>query len=518
MKTKTVKLNLMLSYPVKWTKWQVLRDLIQNFYDDASYKRFGKSFRYCYHEKSGTRGTLTLSMKSAGFNYEWLVHIGATTKQRTRKKFAGFYGEGFKLAAMCALRDYAWTIKVRSRNWHLSVTTIDTTIDGKTLRQLAYRIEDDIEHSNQTIITIENFCKNDLPAVEAAMQNFFYPENPLLGELIWNGDGGSVYKRSEIQKPDDLPISFDCGGDGVVFIAYQARGSFVAPVVVCNHNFKTRDRDRKNIGKGTVQDVIIDLSYTMSSQAAMLLLNALRKFWYSYPDSRQDVESWYATIRKLIIRMSRDMDVVRQFREQNPHLVVSEQPTNNMMASRRSLALDWHRMHQPELITVQESFSLLGYKNIIDVCEDAGGFNVTREPLGDEVKALEILKNAAKDVLDDFVYEFPPCLVINNESSNHVGMAHLTANKEKKLNREGYRIRYSIQQIEIKKSLLEADSFMEAFATYCHELCHCFGGDVSKTFSSALTDVIALVIQKKSVLETYHEQWKRCFGKRKLNA
>jgi len=109
--------------------------------------------------------------------------------------------------------------------------------------------------------------------------------------------------------------------------------------------------------------VVIDLSYNTSPQAAMYLLNSLRKFWYSYPTSRKDVESWHATIRKLIIRVSRDVEITRQFREQNPHLVVSEQPTNRMMESRRSLALDWHKMHQPQLIPVQESFSLLGYKH-----------------------------------------------------------------------------------------------------------------------------------------------------------
>jgi len=96
-------------------------------------------------------------------------------------------------------------------------------------------------------------------------------------------------------------------------------------------------------------------------------------------------------------------------------------------------------------------------------------------------------------------------------------MAHLIVNKEKKFNREGYRIRYSIHHVEIKKRLLESDAFMEAFATYCHELCHCFGGDASKIFSLALTDVIALTIQNQNVLEAYHGQWKHCFAKRKSN-
>jgi len=511
MTTKTVTLNLMLSYPVHWTKWQVLRDLIQNFYDDAGYERFGKSFSYFHREESGTKGSLVLSMKSAGFNYEWLIHIGATTKQDTQNKFAGLYGEGFKVAAMCALRDYGWSIEVRSRNWRLVVTTIDTAIDGRTLRQLAYTIEEGLEHSDQTVITIANFDKEYLPTVEAAMQNFYYPENPLFGEFVWQSDYGSIGKRSKIQKPKVLPTSYECGGDGIIFLAYQARGSFVTPIVVCNHHFKTSDRDRKTIGRGTVQDAIIDLSYSMPPHAAMFLLTSLRKYWYSYPDSRKDIESWYATIRKLILRIRLDENVVRRFRTQNPHLAVCERPTSKMMESRRSIAQEWQRINQPQLILVQENFSLLGYENIIDVCEAAGGFNVTREPLGDEVKALEILQNAAKDVLGDFVFEFPHCLVIHNESSVHDGTAHLIANKEKKKNRSGYRIRYSIRRIEIQKRLLRADRFMEAFATYCHELCHCFGGDASKTFSYALTDVIALTIRKRSVLVTYQKQWKHCF-------
>ena len=513
MKTKIINLNLMLSYPVEWSKWQVLRDIIQNFYDDAGYKRFGKLFRYHHQEKAGTAGTLTLSMKSAGFSYEWLIHIGATTKQEAKNKFAGFYGEGFKIAAMCALRDYAWSIDVRSRNWRLFVTTINTFIDGKTLRQLAYKIEDDLEHSDQTTILIENFDKDDLPRVEAAMQNFYYPENPLLGELIWSGDNGCIYERSSVQKPKDLPNSYGTGGDGIAFFAYQVRGSFVAPVVICNHHFRTRDRDRKAVCNGTVQDALIDLSYTMSPKAAMFLLSSLKKYWYSYPKTQEDVESWYATIRKMIIRMSSDADVVRQFRAQNPHLVFCEQPTTSMMASRRSHALAWQKVALPQFTLVQENFSLLGYKNIIDVCENAGGFSVTREPIGNEIKALEILQNAAKDVLNDFVYEFPPCLVIHNELSIHAGTAHITANKEKMVNRRGYRIRYLIDLIEIKKRLLSSDSFMEAFSVYCHELCHCFGGDTSKTFSQALTDVIALTIQKQNALEKYQEQWRLCFEK-----
>ena len=503
---KTIKLNLMLNYPVRWTKWQVLRDIIQNFYDEAGYEQFGKVFRYEYNDTSNSHGNLVLSMKSSGFNYEWLIHIGATTKQESREKYAGFYGEGFKVAAMCALRDFSWKIEVRSRNWRLSVVKLDTDIDGKLLQQLAYHIEENLDNSDQTIITISDFCKEDLPIVESATNNFYYPENPLFGEKIWSDARGAIYKRSNHPKPKSFPASFGCGGDGIVYLAYQVRGSFVQPFVLCDHYFKTKDRDRKTIGIGTVQDTLIDLSYHMSAEAAILLLEALSKYWYSYPSKKEDVESWYAVIRKLIIHLSWD-GAISQFREQNPNLAVCEKPTNKTMEWRRSQALRWQKAYRPDLKIVQENFSLLGYPTIIELCEKAGGFNVTRKPKPKEKEALDILLNAAKNVLKGFVFDFPSCLVIDNESSINSGTAITTPDKKNRVNSKGFKIRYVIHHIEIKKRLLRGDCFMEAFAVYCHELCHCFGGDASKSFSNALTDVIALTVQKQNALKKYHDEW-----------
>lgn len=508
---KTIELNLMLSYPVHWSKWQVLRDIIQNFYDEASYKRFGKIFHYEYRDFDTPKGKLVLSMKSEGFNYEWLIHIGATTKQESRKQFAGFYGEGFKVAAMCALRDFSWEIEVRSRDWCLSVVKIETDIDGKALQQMAYRVEEGLVNSDQTIITIGNFDKEDLPIVEAAMQNFYYPENPLLGELVWSDEQGAVYKRSDLRKPKDLPESFGCGGDGIVFLAYQVRGSFIMPFVLCNHHFKTEDRDRKTVGRGTVQDLLIDLSYSMPPQVATVLLESLKKYWYSYPNVQDDVESWYATVRKLILRLAWDKEIVKQFRSQNPNLAVCKRPTNRAMEGQRTQALLWQKATRPDLNLAQESFSLLGYPSIIDLCEQAGGFNAIREPDSHEAEALNILKNAAREVLQDFVLEFPSCLIIDNESSAFVGTAVTVPLKEKRMNSMGHKIRYAIHRIELKKKLLKADDFKDAFATYCHELCHCFGGDASRAFSLALTEVIALIIKKENILKNYQKQWKRHF-------
>jgi hypothetical protein len=137
----------MLSYPVHWTKQQVIRDIIQNFYDEAGTNAFGKEFKYAFKPAENANphgkqtGQMILSMAGSGFSYEWLIHLGASTKQEDSGKYAGFYGEGFKIAALIALRDYNWTIRIRSRDWSLLVVASDIAIDGKELKQLAFKID-----------------------------------------------------------------------------------------------------------------------------------------------------------------------------------------------------------------------------------------------------------------------------------------------------------------------------------------------------------------------------------------
>jgi hypothetical protein len=454
---------------------------------------------------------MELSMKSQGFNYEWLVHIGASTKQESSGKFAGFYGEGFKIAVLCALRDYHWGIKMRSQDWSLQVATRESIIDGKKLSQLIYEINDDKTLSSETVLTIDNFTVEDSILVNDTVKTFYYQDNPLIGKLIFKNDYGAIYERSKIKKPENYPVSYDCGGEGIIFLCFQARGSFFAPIVICNHRFKTSDRERKHIYRGTIQDIILDLTDSMNPDAAFFLLEKLEKYWYDYPDKRDDVKSWYSVVRKLIRKMRQGDAITKKFRKLYPSLLVCEKPINVRMRNRKHQALTWKNNNDPNARLVQDSFSLLGYKNLIDVCEEAGGFNVTRFPTDAENKLLSILRETAMIVLEGFIPDYPPCYIIDNDSSVYAGTASMVPCKSKKKNTNGNIVRYDLQHIEIKRNYLVSDKFTDAFSTYCHELCHCFGGDASQSFSKALTDCLAVVLTKQDAISQGNIRWKQLF-------
>jgi hypothetical protein len=502
---KTEPLNIMLSYPVKWEKRQVLRDIVQNFYDDAGMQNFAEKFRWEYNPEEKLA---TISVDSEGFSYEWLMHMGASTKQEKSGEFAGFFGEGFKVASLCALRDFEWGITMRSRDWGLEVCTVETMLDDKPLQQLAYRLEENLSLSKKTILTISNLSPENAELLEDVILSFCYPENPLFGNLIYKGEYASVYERSKKKKPESMPISYDCGGDGIVYIGFQARGSFVLPLVICNHKFETEDRERPNIYLGTVLDVLVDLANAVDAKTCLYLLERLEKYWYNYPTKESDTKSWYPVIRKLIRKINYyDTQLTKEFVQKYPNLAVCEQPTNARMRSRKSQALSWREHNLPDSKLVQDSFELLGYDSIVTLCDRAGGFNQTRYPRYYEQKAFLILERATKEIFSDFFMYYPSFEVIENESSAFKGAAIIHKNKKPKSNRNGYKFRYEIIKIELKECLLTQGEFADAFATYCHELCHSFGGDASETFSRALTYVIGMSVANYEMLQQYNRLW-----------
>lgn len=88
---RRIPLNLVYDYPVRWSKYKVLRDLIQNFFDSIPRAEWD---RRIVHRLVGER--LTLISQGVDFSYDWLIPIGASTKRDGDSLIAGYFGEGFK--------------------------------------------------------------------------------------------------------------------------------------------------------------------------------------------------------------------------------------------------------------------------------------------------------------------------------------------------------------------------------------------------------------------------------------
>ena len=102
---------------------------------------------------------------------------------------------------------------------------------------------------------------------------------------------------------------------------------------------------------------------------------------------------------------------------------------------------------------------------------------------------------------------YPTYRIIENSMSICQGMATLHKSKAKQKNSSGIKIRYTISDLYLKRTILKKERFYDALSTYIHELCHMFGGDSSESFSLALSDAITLLLENREIVQEAYKKW-----------
>jgi len=506
MNSRIENLNLITTYPVRWDMYKILRDFIQNFYDSVPNEEFNKRFIYEYKNE-----VLEIRCSDVSYSYEWLLHIGASSKTNSEDKaYAGYFGEGFKVASLCAMRDYNLKVETSSDNWHIEVIEEAIIIDGIQKKSLAYKIETLDKSAKDTILILRNFKKEYFEKFHCALYSFYYEENLLLGEKIFDDKVCSIHYRSEVKKFRGYPSSYDSSGDGIVFAAYQARGSLKHPLVFCYHEHIDNDREREFFSNIDNIDIMIKCIRRITPEVAMKLLILLKKLWYVYPKERFGYNSYYTVIKNLVLKIESEPKEAQKFTKLYPKLLYARKiPTSDKRAlNTRKYSLEWHRNNK-DYTLVQDTFRYLGIQSLEDRCSEEDILPKINFPTLKEEIYINILKDCVKELFEGFLdlEKSPECKVIKNLKASVSGYASITENKEKNKNLHGYKYKYNLNLICIKERYLKENQFSGALTVFIHELCHTFGGDKSENFSYALTDMLEIVLEKITVVEKYKRIW-----------
>lgn len=501
-------LNIVATYPVRWTKYKVFRDFIQNFYDSVGFLKWNELFQYEYRDN-----ILSMWIEGIHFNYEWLMHIGASTKTANSESNAGYFGEGFKIASLCALRDFGWNVEMRSDNWMLSVLFQEQKIDEQKVRMLAYDIEETANEKRSQLI-LSPITDSEFRLFEQVLYAFYYPENPLFGAKIWEGREGAVYERGKSEYYSELPYTRDFGKKGTVFCAYQLLGSNPFNLAICLHRYKRGDRERNSLYSFDVIDVFKAISHHIDAYGAVGMLEKMRRYWNSHSIKLIDIHTWAPVISNLIYKISQSQEMTEYFCKQHPNLLPLKQVYSISDKNRRRQARAWLTRQEKKYLLVQEDFCRLGYQTLEEVCDKSGGFVVNDRANDDENQGFEVLENLVKVLYDGF-FEFagkmPERRIITNECASYHGMVTVFHKNKPRINKRGLFIRYELGEIYLKKSIFSAEGYYDGVATYVHELCHVFGGDASNAFSQGLTHAMEILLINTAIVEKFRKQWRTLF-------
>ncbi|MEW6711395.1 MAG: hypothetical protein AB1403_16340 [Candidatus Riflebacteria bacterium] len=506
---KLVLLNLVMGYPVNWTRFKVLRDFVQNFYDSIGFEQWAKRFSW-----KQTRNSTIMRAENVEFDYQWLVHIGASTKREQPGKYAGKFGEGFKIASLVGFRDYKWNITMSSCDWRIYVTSSDLSIDGRCMESLAYYVEK-VPRANYSELVISGGVPIHEDLFKSVIHSFYFKENPLLGEPIWESERAAIYKRSDLEVPDQIPYTPGIKKRGMVFSAYQALGSVDVPLVFCNHFSSDCDRDRSSLLDfqviSLIEKVVRDIS---DPRVAIIVLEYLKKHWHAYRSKKFEY-CFFLIIKCLVEIVDSNKSAKTRFLAKYPDLLVVEKLKRADYGGsyRRKLARSWASSANRKFKFVQSAFKILGYQTIEQACQQNGGF-LEFQPASDrEKKLVAILERYARAIFGDFFgfVEYPAVDIIANSSAKWLGMANLEPVSGNRNNDFGMQIRYSLKSVALKRNLFSCDKYGLAWSTYIHELSHVFGGDQSAGFSRALSVTMDICMNCIDSLSLMRAEWQKAF-------
>lgn len=504
---RSVSVNIVMTYPVHWTRYQVLRDFVQNFYDAIGSDDWHRCFQYSYNDSK-----LSMWVENVSFNYEWLMHIGASTKTGHSDEYAGFFGEGFKIASLCALRDYAWEIQMRSDDWNIEVAEMEQLIDRTPVKMLAYNIST-VDKGNETKLILGNVSARDYRLFQTVLDSFFSSDNPIMGRKLWQGKEGAVYLRSKEPIDESLPQTRDFGRRGAVFCGYQMLGTNPFDVVICLHRYRKEDRERRSLYSFEVIDVFEEICRYIDSECAMTLLEKMRRYWNTYPRKRIDIHSWSQTIDMLIRKISFSPEVKNTFVSRHESLLCLKRIYSIGEKNTRWQAKAWLKQQEKRYILVKGTFALLGFPSLEEECEKNGGFIVDDNADVIQERCFIVLEDVCKDVFKGFFISdpLPERKIITNSYAAYHGMAVTFKKKIPILNVMGIKIKYDIGKIYLKSEIFRAEGYFDGLSTYIHEMCHMFGGDASAAFSQALTFAIEYLMENQDKVIYGKNKWEELF-------
>lgn len=497
-KGRLIKLEIDMEYPLSWDFPRVCRDLVQNFLD-SSQETFAEDFRLGVAEMPG--GSLIVTMEMAGrpFSYDYLTYIGGSTKTGHDGRYAGKYGEGFKMCMLQLVKDGYGDISMESGSWRISPCTYGEAVDGCERRMLGYRLTERAD-DGMTRLTIRGVPSRYRQTIEDMPLEFFYPGNPLFGEKLCETEHYSVYGRSGVPIPDR---EHDAGFRGILYCNFLARGRLDFPLIVhVRGNLSRYDtRKRKTFTRSEVVSILGGCSYGFDPRASYVLLLGMEKFWGDLPKRTFDASTWYYTVCQLVRNISSDPTLAAEFAERFPGLAYIERKNRDknhdrtVDAAKRwaaGRAKDYSRLVNPV-------FRLLGARSLVGEYR-ALQMGRYRAPTPAERRRTDLLFRFTEALFrDGFLYDERPEVMVADGGGEPQKIDERDCTKGPR--------RYRILTLVLGSGWLASDDFHAVWTGFVSALLGAYGTERSRNKTGLLTELGEMFVEHRERIAIFGKEW-----------
>lgn len=471
---RTVESAVTTAWGVHWNEMQIARDVLQNFYD-ANNNQLDR-VEVTKHESD------MRIYAPAQFKLERLFYLGS---EKTSDDI-GQYGEGFKAATVCLLRDHGITpIGISGKNMVL-VRSSPKAVDETRLQPLLYDFYAISPACEGAMIILPGCSPVLARELQQGMAHFFSEQNPLLGSQCWRSRDYALYQSKT--------------SDGYIFYRRLKRATIPGiPVVIVIHKPNARidkkvqqDRDRN-----AFEDAVLDLCYDVfakqaaSSEAVVqTILGASTHVW----------ERGHALLSKLAHHWHRDTGnpktkalFANRYYAASPHAL-----TAMRQLEYEGIEATWKAEGRRQLPAYFTAFGVPSAESQVKRRHEQAVTEQqkkARSPSRAEQRSMDVLNRSLRDLAPVLTEYFRTRRVRYSVADTESILGALKTGR-------GY------QSIDVfLGASVFTEDFARALAIYLHEHAHVYGYDGSRGFTDALTELIEATVRHRQSLEAYEKDW-----------
>ena len=488
-----------------WTEDMISRDTLQNFYDGCLENKLPIT-----DIKISTNNDTVRIYAPNEFNLEKLYYIGST-KSESEVQFCGSHGEGGKKVFSDLARMGVFNPILISGDKALVVSVGNEVPNTDGLRPLIYNYFS-INKLKGNYFIIKTINKKLKKAYQYGMKNFFYSENKMIGSVLHDYNGITIYKSNE--------------ANGVGFYKNLRRIDIVGiPVII--HISKSyaaldkkvkMDRDRKAFDsklQATFFSILARSGFyyrdMVGNEAIKYILKSSKKIWekghlllsalasnsYGWLKDDQNLKELFGNeyFAESRFTYSRDITYNEWYNTSTQNFIRSK--TEKEKKKKTILPSYFTNFG---VMSALESF-IRNRKN----SESRIKNKKTKDLTSKEKKSIDFLFEAAKSISPSFAKLF----TADSDSDPMYNVKFKTITCKELLGQLKDRYDYNHKVIYLHKSLFK-ESFGKMFSTFLHELSHALGGyDGDRSFSDCLTVLIQKCIDNNASVKKYSNHWSK---------
>jgi hypothetical protein len=401
----------------------------------------------------------------------------------------GQYGEGFKAAAVCLLRDHKIE-PIALSGKQVVYIRIGENVSGTKIQPVVYDYFQSSKPFNGSRLILRGCSKDIIAAMKDGLTHFLFDQNPLLGSKLWESwdnqfqiyasttkNGHVFYRKFKRGEIDDIPVVL------VINKSYAAMEKKIQT-----------DRDRNAFG-----DQLMGLFYQLFSRSGIkgehdaqrTLLDSSKHLWTRGHALLKAVaeECYY----------SRWVEPEAAAVFANKYFALSHTPDHAEGLEFQNWEGQWKRQGLVALPGYFVHFGVLCARSHCEeikrkAFEESKALN-HRKPSPCEMSSLEILCTCLQI--------FSPAITnFFKEKTTTYSVAETEAILGELKSKSGYAHR----EVFLASKVFISD-FAAAFSIFLHEHSHIFGYDGSRGFSDELTKLMEIIIRHRDKLDGPEEQW-----------